>query len=91
MPSLTRLYTWLYGGGGYEAFGAVDNLSVEIPICLGITALVVRDALRPLEPLALAGETLERCFALGFHDGDMLRLGRGTLDGFVNDASFDCW
>ena len=91
LPSLTRLYTWLYQGGGYDTFGSVDNLNIEIPICLGVTALVFRDALRPLDPLALAGETLERCFALGFHDGDMLRLGRATQEGFVNDASFDCW
>jgi hypothetical protein len=91
LPSLTRLYTWLYAGGGYETFGSIENMLVEYPICLGVTALVVRDALRPLDPFILAGETLERCFALGFHDGDMLRLGRATPDGFITDASFDCW
>lgn len=91
LPSLTRLYTWLYRDGGYETFGAVDNLGLEIPICLGVTALVFRDALRALDPFTLAGETLERCFALGFHDGDVLRLGRATQEGFINDASFDCW
>ena len=90
VPSLSRLYTWLYQGG-YDTFGAVDNLGIEIPICLGVTALVFRDALRTLDAFSLAGETLERCFAIGFHDGDLLRLGRATQEGFVNDATFDCW
>lgn len=91
LPSLAALYTWLYARGGYETFGSIDNLHVEYPICLGVTALVFRDALREVDAWSLVGETTERCFAIGFHDGDMLRLGRGTLDGFVNDASFDCW
>lgn len=91
LPSLTKLYTWLYANGGFETFGAIDNLQMEIPICLGVSALVLRDALRTLDPFTLAGETLERCFALGFHDGDILRLGRATQDGFACDASFDCW
>jgi hypothetical protein len=91
LPSLTRLYTWLYAENGYETFGSIDNLHLEYPICLGVSALVFRDALRTLDPVSLAGETVERCFALGFHDGDLLRLGRGTQEGFVNDASFDCW
>ena len=91
LPSLTRLYTHLYNEGGYEAFGALDNLMVEVPVCLGASALVFREALRRLEPFALAGETVERCFAIGFHDGDMLRLGRGRQEGWVNDTTFDCW
>ncbi|HEV2292946.1 MAG TPA: hypothetical protein VGR35_03770 [Tepidisphaeraceae bacterium] len=91
LPSLTALYTWLHAGGGYDTFGPVDNLHVEYPICLGVSALVFRDALRGVDAWSLVGETTERCFAIGFHDGDLLRLGRGTLTGFVNDASFDCW
>ena len=91
LPSLTRLYTWFYREGGYETFGSIDNLRLEYPVCLGIGALVLRDALRTLDASLLIGETAERCFAFGFHDGDMLRLGRATQDGFVNDASFDCW
>ncbi|MGB7158401.1 MAG: hypothetical protein WBD40_10080 [Tepidisphaeraceae bacterium] len=91
LPSLATLYTWLYQDGGYETFGSIDNLLLEYPICLGVTALVFRDALRTLDPVTLAGETTERCFALGFHDGDMMRLGRATQEGFINDASFDCW
>ena len=91
VTSLTRLYTWLYAEGGYETFGSTDNLLVEYPVCLGATALVFREALRTLKGPALAGETIERCFALGFHDGDVLRLGRGTQEGFINDATFDCW
>ncbi len=91
LPSLATFYTWFYRGGGCETFGAFDPLHVEYPICLGVSALVFRDALRGMDLWPLMGETTERCFAIGFHDGDMLRLGRGTLDGFVSDATFDCW
>jgi hypothetical protein len=91
LASLGRLYTWLYADNGYETFGSIDNMLIEYPICLGCGALVFRDALRALDPLTLTGENLERCFAFGFHDGDLLRLGRATQEGFINDASFDCW
>jgi hypothetical protein len=91
LPSLSRLYTWLYADGGYETFGSVENLHLECPICLGVTALVFRDALRKLDPFTLAGETVERCYAIGFHDGDVMRLGRGTQEGYANEPTFDCW
>jgi hypothetical protein len=91
LPSLAKLYTWLYAEGGYETFGSIDNMLLEYPICLGCGALVFRDALRTLDPSLLAGENLERCFAFGFHDGDLIRLGRATQEGFTTDATFDCW
>ena len=44
-----------------------------------------------LVKVRLAGETVERCYAIGFHDGDVMRLGRGTQEGYVNEPTFDCW
>jgi hypothetical protein len=56
-----------------------------------VNALVYRDARRKLDPVTLAGETVERCYAIGVHDGDVMRLGRGTQEGYANEPTFDCW
>jgi hypothetical protein len=92
MRSLAAYYTWYYVGNvGLEALRGQDSLAIEYPVCLGASALVMAHALRGIEPAVLCGSKAERCFAFGFHDGDMMRLGRATRKGFVCEATFDCW
>ena len=104
LPSLAAYYAWYYAGlnipedevqamwergesldDGRPAF---DGLDVEFPICLGASALVVCHALRSVGSAVLSEARREMCIVLGFHDGDMLRLGRATSTGFVCDPAF---
>ena len=91
MPALADYYTWLHRQGGMDELQAYDFLHVEYPVALGASALVLREVFRRSDPAALAGAAGERCFAYGFHDGDILRIGTATSAGFDCDATFDCW
>ena len=89
MPSLAAYYTWFYkGNAGLEAMDGLDCLYVEFPVCLGASALVMAQALARIDPAVLCGSHAERCFAFGFHDGDLMRLGRATKNRFVCEAEF---
>lgn len=91
LKSLAQYYTWFYRKNkGLEAFNkaGTDSLMVEYPVCLGASALVIAHALNEIPSEKLCGTVEERCFAFGFHDGDMMRLGRATKHGFVCEGRF---
>ena len=91
MPTLAAYYDWYYNAPD-SSVRHPECLFVEFPVCLGMSALVVCHALARLDPSLVCGASKStRCIAYGFHDGDMMRLGRATPEGFVNEATFDCW
>lgn len=91
-PALGDYYRWYYQGlydPAVQDRPDFNYLTVEYSVCLGATALALRQAFTEIDPVVACAAHPQRCVALGFGDGDIIRVGRATLNGFDCDATCD--